>query len=141
MGLFHFLALHIVKTQNYNTMKKSVKFLSAIFFITALITSCSKDNDPSDDNLFAGTYKGSVSYSNADDNTDITTEDGSVFVVKVGDKYRFDFSNSIPSINGVEMEKNQNLLVNSSGTIKIDEGELIITFTEGSEIWGANCTR
>jgi hypothetical protein len=122
-------------------MKKSFKYFGVLFLMTALITSCSKDNDPADDNLFVGTYNGSVSYSESESETDISTNDGRVTVVKVGDTYRFDFSDGIPSINGLKMEKNQNVLVNSSGTIKIDEGELIIAFTEGDEIWGANCTR
>ncbi|NNE77983.1 MAG: hypothetical protein HKN31_13035 [Pricia sp.] len=122
-------------------MKNSIKFLGTLFFVTALITSCSKDNDPSDDNLFVGTYRGSVSYTETDSATDISTDDGRVTVVKVGDNYRFDFSDGIPSINGLQMEKNQNVLVNSSGTVKIDEGELIIAFTEDDETWGADCTR
>lgn len=122
-------------------MKKPIKFLSIMFFIAALIVSCSKDNDPTDDNLFVGTYNGSISYSDTESETETTTDDGRVTVVKVGNNYRFDFSNSIPSINGVEMEKNQNVLVNSSGTIKIDEGELIIAYVQDGETWGANCTR
>lgn len=122
-------------------MQNSIKILGILFFIAATMGSCSKDNDPSDDNLFVGTYRGNVSYSNPDNNTDISTDDGRVTVVKVGDKYSFNFSNDIPSINGLEMEKNQNVLVNGSGTVKIDEGELIIALTEGTEIWGANCSR
>ncbi|AYN66415.1 hypothetical protein D1013_02960 [Euzebyella marina] len=122
-------------------MKKIAKHMGLLICLTLVAVSCSKDNDPTDDNLFVGTYNGSVSYSEPDTETEISTDDGRVTVVKVGDNYRFDFSNGIPSINGVTMEKNQNILVNSSGTIKIDEGELIIAFIEGGETWGANCTR
>lgn len=112
-----------------------------LFFVMAVGTSCSKDNDPVDDNLFVGTYKGSVGYSEPEDNTDISTDDGRVTLVKVGDSYNFDFSDGIPSLKGIKMDKNQNLLINSDGTVKIDEGTLIIAYTKNGESWTANCTR
>lgn len=121
-------------------MKTSLKLLS-IFFMTVLVTSCSKNDDPVDDNLFVGTYNGSVSYTESDNNTDISTDDGKVTVVKVGNTYNFDFSDGIPSLNGVKMEKNQNVLISSDGTIKIDEGVLIIAYSDNNEVWGANCSR
>ncbi|MDT7827774.1 hypothetical protein RQM65_03730 [Pricia sp. S334] len=122
-------------------MKKSLKIIGIAFFTLALAVSCDNDNDPSDDNLFVGTYNGSVSYTDPDSNTDISTDDGRVTVVKVGDSYNFDFSDGIPTLKDVEMEKNQNVLINSDGTISIDEGTLIIAFTKGGEIWGADCSR
>lgn len=122
-------------------MNKSYKLLGTLFFITAMLVSCTKDNDPSDDNLFVGTYNGGVSYSEADSNTDISTEDGRVTLVKVGDTYNFDFSDGIPSLKGIKMEKNQNILINSTGAIKIDEGILIIAYSKDGETWGANCDR
>ena len=85
--------------------------MGLLICLTLVAVSCSKDNDPTDDNLFVGTYNGSVSYSEPDTETEISTDDGRVTVVKVGDNYRFDFSNGIPSINGVTMEKNQNIFV------------------------------
>jgi hypothetical protein len=124
-----------------NSMKNSIKLGSVVFFITALMLSCSKDNDPTDDNLFVGTYKGSVSYSETNSNTDITTSDGRVTLVKVGDSYNFDFSDGIPSLKGIKMEKNQNVLVDSTGTLRIDQGKLIIAYNKGSASWGADCTR
>ncbi len=122
-------------------MKKSIKIVSVLFFMSMVVASCSKDNDPTDDNLFVGTYKGSVSYSEASSNTDITTSDGRVTLVKVGDSYNFDFSDGIPSLKGIKMEKNQNVLVDSTGTVKIDQGVLLISYSRDGEIWGANCTR
>ncbi|MFC4096135.1 hypothetical protein [Euzebyella saccharophila] len=122
-------------------MKTISNYIGIVLLITTVTISCSKDNDPTDDNLFVGTYDGTISYSELESETNITTEDGRVTVVKVGDNYRFDFSNGIPSINGITMEKNQNILINSSGSIKIDEGELLITYTEEGETWGADCTR
>ncbi|MGS0527654.1 hypothetical protein ACU8V7_23195 [Zobellia nedashkovskayae] len=72
-------------------MKKTIKGLTVFLISTVLIMSCSKDNDPVDDNLFVGTYKGSVSYSETSGNTEISTDDGRVTLVKVGDTYNFDF--------------------------------------------------
>jgi hypothetical protein len=83
-------------------MKSTIKIFG-IFFMAALATSCSKNDDPVDDNLFVGTYKGSVSYTESNNNTDISTNDGKVTVVKVGNTYNFDFSDGIPSLNGVKM--------------------------------------
>ncbi|MCJ7467521.1 MAG: hypothetical protein MUO53_12610 [Maribacter sp.] len=122
-------------------MNKSIKLAGIIFMITMLLASCSKNNDPTDDNLFVGTYKGSVSYSETNSNTDITTSDGRVTLVKVGDSYNFDFSDGIPSLKGIKMEKNQNVLVDSTGTLRIDQGKLVIAYSKGSESWGADCTR
>ncbi len=122
-------------------MKKCIKNLTALFFISALLVSCSKDNDPSDDNLFVGTYNGSVSYSETSGNTSISTNDGRVTLVKVGDSYNFDFSDGIPSLKGIKIDKNENILISSDGGIKIDEGNLTIAYSKDGEVWGADCTR
>jgi hypothetical protein len=122
-------------------MKNSIKVLGMLFFVMAITASCSKDNDPSDDNLFVGTYNGQVSYSDPDSGTSISTDDGRVTLVKVGDTYNFDFSDGIPSLKGIKMEKNQNTLVSTDGAISIDEGTLIIAYTKGGETWGADSTR
>ncbi|MCM4162980.1 MULTISPECIES: hypothetical protein [unclassified Arenibacter] len=120
-------------------MKMTLSIISLVFLVIS--TSCSKDNDPSDDNLFVGTYNGTVSYSNPDDGTEISTDDGRVTLVKVGDAYNFDFSDGIPSLNGIEMEKNENVFISSDGAIKIDEGTLLIAYSSENETWGANCDR
>ena len=122
-------------------MIKGSKFLSVVFFVTAILVSCSKDNDPVDDNVFVGTYRGSVSYSDSDSNTNIATDDGRVTLVKVGDNYNFDFSDGIPSLTGIEIDKNENVYISSDGGITIDEGNLIIAYTMGGEAWGADCNR
>ena len=120
---------------------KTGKFFSVVFFMTAIMVSCSKDNDPVDDNVFVGTYRGSVSYSDSDSNTNISTDDGRVTLVKVGDNYNFDFSDGIPSLTGIKIDKNENIFVSSDGGITIDEGNLIIAYTKDSEVWGADCNR
>lgn len=122
-------------------MKKSLKIFGMLFFAVALLVSCDKDNDPSDDNLFVGKYNGAVSYSDPDSNTNISTDDGRVTVVKVGDTYNFDFSDGIPSITGIKMEKNQNTLISTDKAIHIDENSVDIILTEDGKIWKASCTR
>lgn len=122
-------------------MKKSLKIFGMLFFTVALLASCDKDNDPADDNLFVGKYNGTVGYSDPDSNTNISSDDGRVTVVKVGDTYNFDFSDGIPSITGVKMEKNQNTLISTDKAINIDEDSVDIIFTEDGKSWTANCTR
>ncbi len=122
-------------------MKKSLKIFGMLFFTVALLASCDKDNDPADDNLFVGKYEGSVSYSDPESNTDISTDQGRVTVVKVGNSYNFDFSDGIPSITNIEMEKNQNTLISSDKAINIDEDSVNIILTKDGKSWTANCTR
>ncbi|MBU2950674.1 hypothetical protein KO493_08200 [Tamlana agarivorans] len=125
-------------------MKNLLKTISIIATVTLVFTSCSSDDNPADNNLFAGTYEGEIGFNNA--NTTIATEDGSVFVTKVGDTYNFNFSNSdIPSINGIEFEEDAETNINIGGSetsyIKIDASALNIFYNENGETWTANCTR
>lgn len=122
-------------------MKKGLKFLGMLVLATVVFASCSDDNDPADDNLFVGTYNGSVSYSDPDSNTNISTDEGRVTVVKVGDSYNFDFSDGIPSLTGINIQDNENTFISTDGAISIDEGKLIIDYTSGGETWRANSTR
>jgi hypothetical protein len=91
-------------------MKKAIKILGVLMLlITALsFSSCSRDDDPVNNDFFAGTYKGKVSY-NDGGSTNISTDNGSVFVTKIasGTKYNFAFSNSIPDLNGIEFEQKE----------------------------------
>ncbi|WP_160137078.1 hypothetical protein [Chryseobacterium sp. c4a] len=131
-------------------MKKAMKILGVLmlFVFTALsFWSCSKDDDPADNDFFAGTYKGSVSYKDGG-STNISTNDGSVFVTKIasGTKYNFTFSNSIPSLNGIEFNKqgdNTLVMVGSTATsyIRIDNNTLKILYIQDGKTWTANCTR
>lgn len=119
-----------------------------LIFCTAItISSCSDDDDPANNDFFAGTYKGSVSY-NDGGSTNISTNDGSVFVTKIasGTKYNFAFSNSIPNLNGIEFEQkgdNTLVMIGSTGTsyIRIDNNELKILYIKDGKTWTANCTR
>lgn len=122
-------------------MNKSIKILCLLFFSTLLITSCSEDNDPVDDDLFVGTYEGAIGYLETGSSTNISTNEGKVTLVKVGDTYNFNFSDGIPSLNGIKMEKNQSVLLSEDGAIKIDAGTLIIGYNKDDKTWTANCER
>lgn len=135
--------------QKNNFMKNVIKILGVfmlVMFTAISFTSCSNDDDPADNDFFAGTYKGSISYN--DGSTTNSTDNGEVFVTKIasGTKYNFRFSNSIPDLNGVEFEKQgDNTLVSVGSTvasyIRIDNNELKIAYGKDGKIWTANCTR
>lgn len=130
-------------------MKNFMKIFSAMVLVlfTALsLSSCRNDDDPADNDFFAGTYKGSVSFS--DGSSNINTNDGSVFVTKIasGTKYNFKFSNGIPDLNGLEFQKtgdNTLVMVGSNALvyIRIDNNDLNILYSKDGNTWTADCTR
>lgn len=127
---------------------KTTKFaclLMLIFSVFAL-NSCSRDDDPSDNDFFAGTYRGNLTYN--DGSTSVIKENGSVFVTKIGSatKYNFRFSDGIPDINGIEFEKQgDNVMVSVGSTatsyIRIDKNELKIMYNTNGKTWTANANR
>ena len=129
-------------------MKNAFKILGALMLLFTFmsISSCSNDDDPADNDFFAGTYKGSISYK--DNNNDIATDNGEVFVTKIasGTKYNFRFSNGIPDLNGLEFQKqgdNTLVMVNSNALVYVrtDNNELKMLYTADGKTWRANCTR
>jgi len=130
-------------------MKKTIKILGLMAFFCFMVTaisSCSNDDDPVNNDFFAGTYKGKVSYT--DGSTNITKDNGSVFVTKIasGTKYNFAFSDGISDLNGVEFEQQGDhtlVMIGSNATsyIRIDNNELKIFYTKDGRTWTANCTR
>jgi len=129
-----------------NLIKTLGAFMLLLFAVTA-ISSCSNDDDPVNNDFFAGTYKGSISY-NDGGSTSINTNNGSVFVTKIasGTKYNFAFSDSIPDLNGIEFEQKGDhtlVMVGSTATsyIRIDNNELKILYMKDGKTWTANCTR
>lgn len=131
-------------------MKNLMKILGVfilLFLTVTTISSCSDDDDPANNDFFAGTYRGSISY-NDGGSTSISTNNGSVFVTKIasGTKYNFAFSDGIPDLNGVEFEQkgdNTLVMIGSTATsyIRIDNNELKILFAKEGKTWTANCTR
>ncbi|MFC7346638.1 hypothetical protein ACFQO9_07930 [Chryseobacterium zhengzhouense] len=129
-------------------MKNVFKILGVfiLLFTAFSLSSCSDDDDPADNDFFAGTYKGSISYTDSDN--DISTDNGEVFVTKIasGTKYNFRFSNGIPDLNGLEFQKqgdNTLVMVNSTALVyvRIDNNELKMLYTADGKTWRANCTR
>ena len=123
-------------------MKKLLSLLAVIGFGVLVLASCSKDDDPKDNDLFLGTYKGKVSYTSGDETK--SNDSGSVIVSKIGDKYTFTFSDGIPSITNKEIKKGENSFTidwNEGSIITIDESNLNIKMIKDGEAWSANCKR
>ncbi len=126
-------------------MKKFLKIFGILFLTISTLSfvACSDDDDPVNNDFFIGRYNGKVTY--VSDGENKSNDNGHVQVVKVGDKYNFLFSDGIPDITGVEIEKNENtaVMVGSTEThyIKINASELKILFLKDGKTWTANGTR
>jgi hypothetical protein len=107
--------------------------------------SCSKNDDPADNDLFVGTYKGKISYTNGQEQK--AADNGSVTVVKTGNDYYFRFSDGIEDLKGVSFKKEgDNTLVNidfQDGVkfIKINASSLTMLYTTEGKTWTANAKR
>lgn len=116
-----------------------------IVCIAFLAFACSKDDDPADNDIFVGTYNGSIGYTA--DGEVASYDDGAVTVVKTGSNYYFRFSDGIPDLTGVEFEESDdNVLVNidfEEGIkyIRITASTLEILYTKDDATWTANCDR
>ena len=125
-------------------MKKIIALVSVIC-LSLVAFSCSKNDDPADNDLFVGTYKGSISYSNGDEKK--AADNGAVTVVKTGNDYYFRFSDGIPDLKGVSFKKEgDNTLVNidlKDGVkiIRINASSLNILYTTDGKTWTANASR
>ncbi|WP_277013461.1 hypothetical protein [Capnocytophaga granulosa] len=107
--------------------------------------SCSKKDDPADNDLFVGTYKGKISY--LADKDKKSADNGSVTVVKAGNDYYFRFSDGIEDLKGVSFKKEgDNNLVNVDfqdglKIIRITASSLYILYTTDGKTWTANAKR
>ena len=129
-------------------MKTLLKIFSVLLITTFIFTSCSKDDDPTDNDLFVGNYDGSVGYVDLEDSdANFSNDDSRVTVAKAGgDNYNFIFSDSeIPNLMDVTMEKgSNNHLVfedGEGGFIRITASSLSMAYVRGSETWTADCSR
>ncbi len=106
--------------------------------------SCSKKDDPADNDLFVGTYKGKISYSDGKEKK--AADNGSVTVVKAGNDYYFRFSDG-KDLKGVSFKKEgDNNLVNVDfqdglKIIRITASSLYILYTTDGKTWTANAKR
>ena len=128
-------------------MKKFLSLTALICLIIMAISSvsCSKNDDPADNDLFVGTYKGHISYTDADGKK--SANDGSVTVVKAGGEYYFRFSDGIPDLKGVRFKKDgDHTLVNVDlkeglHIVRIAASSLTIFYTKDNKLWTANAKR
>ncbi|MBV7441134.1 hypothetical protein KRX57_06850 [Weeksellaceae bacterium TAE3-ERU29] len=125
-------------------MKKTLKIFGilSLILVAFAFTSCSSDDDPADNDLFIGKYKGKVTYTNGDENK--SNDDGSVTVTKVGNTYSFTFSDGIPAITGVEMDKNQHIAISlgdENSYIRINEDVLKLLYNKDGATWTADVKR
>lgn len=121
-----------------------LKIVGVLLLSAFIFSSCSKDTDPADVDVFAGTFRGKITYTDAEKN--ISQDNGSVFVTKVGTRYDFRFSDGIPDLTGVQFEKkddNTLVSVGSAGTglITINKDKLVIGFARDNRNWSADCGR
>ncbi|HLS29263.1 MAG TPA: hypothetical protein VK021_00255 [Flavobacteriaceae bacterium] len=127
-------------------MKSTLKVLGLACLLFVAF-SCSKDDDPADNDIFVGTYDGKITYTDGDGDAQ-SHDNGNVTVVKRGSlKYDFHFSDGIPNLTGIEFEEEgDHTLVNvdlEEGVtyIKIDESTLDIFYTKDGAVWTADCER
>ena len=128
-------------------MKKifTVVTLICLSIVALSFTSCSKKDDPADNDLFVGTYKGSISFSNGNEKKAV--DNGSVTVVKAGNDYYFRFSDGIEDLKGVSFKKEgDHTLVNvdfQDGVkfIKINASSLTMLYTTEGKTWTAHARR
>lgn len=115
------------------------------FIVAFSVISCSKNDDPADNDIFVGTYKGRITYTDGSINK--SADNGSVTVVKAGGSYYFRFSDGIPNLKGVSFKKEgDHTLVNidlKEGVqlIRINASSLNILYTQDGKIWTANVKR
>ncbi|TWF41712.1 hypothetical protein FHW36_103516 [Chitinophaga polysaccharea] len=125
-------------------MKSMLKIIGILLLAVIVFASCSKNTDPADTDIFAGTFRGKIGY--IDNEKNISQANGSVFVTKIDTRYDFRFSDGIPDLTGVQFEKkdaNTLTSVGSDGTglITINKDKLVIGFTRNGRTWTADCNR
>ena len=128
-------------------MKKIIALVSVICLSLVAFSciSCSKNDDPADNDLFVGTYKGEISFLKGKEKKSV--ENGSVTVVKTGNDYYFRFSDGIEDLKGVSFKKEgANTLVNIDfedglKIIRINASSLYILYTTDGKTWFAKAKR
>lgn len=124
---------------------KNQRTLFGILILAAMMftVACSEDDDPVNNDIFVGTYRGNITFTDGEEN--ISDSDGRVTVAKVGNSYNFDFGTSIPNITGVRFEDKGDGTYISIGegltgiTISASSLEMLVTNDRGT--WTADCSR
>ena len=104
---------------------------------------CSKDDSPTESDLFVGTYTGDITFTGGGETK--ADDDGKVTVSKVGSTYNFTFGSGIADINGVKFEESNDGSYVSVGDgltgISISASRLNMLVTNSEGTWTANCSR
>ena len=128
-------------------MKKAFTLVTLICLVVVAVLSisCSKSDDPADNDFFIGKYKGKISYTVDGDTKSV--DNGSVTVIKTGNNYYFSFSYGIPDLKGVKFKKQgDHTLVNidfkeGMKVINISASSLYIYYKQDVKKWTASATR
>ena len=128
-------------------MKKGFTLVTFICLVVVAVLSisCSKSDDPADNDFFIGKYKGKISYTVDGDTKSV--DNGSVTVIKTGNNYYFSFSDGIPDLKGVKFKKQgDHTLVNidfkeGMKVISISASSLYIYYKQDVKKWTASATR
>lgn len=128
-------------------MKRSFTLVTLICLVVVAVLSisCSKSDDPADNDFFIGKYKGKISYTVDGDTKSV--DNGSVTVIKTGNNYYFSFSDGIPDLKGVKFKKQgDHTLVNidfkeGMKVINISASSLYIYYKQDVKKWTAKATR
>ena len=128
-------------------MKKGFTLVTLICLVVVAVLSisCSKNDDPADNDFFVGKYKGKISYTVDGDTKSV--DNGSVTVIKTGNNYYFSFSDGIPDLKGVKFKKQgDHTLVNidfkeGMKVINISASSLYIYYKQDVKKWTASATR
>ncbi len=124
-------------------MKNTVKVIGALVIVSLMfMVSCDKDTDPSETDLFVGTYEGDITFN--DGGETIIDDDGRVTVAKVGDTYSFIFGSGIPDITGVKFRAEEDTYVSvgeglTGITISANSLNMLVINDQGT--WTADCSR
>lgn len=121
------------------------KFLFMAFLsLATLVTSCKKSESPAENDIFVGTYNGNISFKSKESNK--STNEGSVTVVKTGDSYYFRFSDGIEDLSGVKFKKESETLTNldfqdGAQFIKVTASSLKMFYMKDGKTWTADAKR
>lgn len=129
---------------NFNLYYMKKMFFIAFLSVVALVSSCKKSDSPAENDIFVGTYKGSVSFTKDGDKK--SSDSGSVTVVKTGDSYYFRFSDGIENLSGVNFKRESETLVNvdfKQGVqyIKVTASSLSMLYMKDGKTWTADAKR
>src|SRR5690606_33467737 len=109
-------------------MKKQIKMLSVMIMATLMFAAgCSKDDSPTESDLFVGTYTGDITFTGGGETK--ADDDGKVTVSKVGSTYNFTFGSGIPDINGVKFEES-----NDGSYVSVGDGDRKSTRLNSSHV-------